>query len=193
MQMQAEPTGQVILACWGMFLAFWFAASFKVKPVAEGTALSRNSALMRMSLVIIAVLIASRGMPELFGTRLLPHDAVVGVAADVLAVSGLLLMLWARVALGGNWSAGVAFKQGHELISHGPYAAVRHPIYTGLLLLFLGEAVWFGNLAWACVFAAIATGFWFKAMAEERMMTKHFPDAYPAYRARTKALVPFLL
>ncbi|HXC97510.1 MAG TPA: isoprenylcysteine carboxylmethyltransferase family protein [Edaphobacter sp.] len=59
----------------------------------------------------------------------------------VVTVVGLLFAVWARRHLGSNWSQAVTVKQGHELITTGPYALVRHPIYTGILTGFLGTAI----------------------------------------------------
>ena len=80
------------------------------------------------------------------GPLLWPHNLTTGVIADVVTFLGLLLTLWARVVLGGNWSSGVAFKEQHELIERGPYAYVRHPIYSGVLLMFLGIS----DIPWPC-------------------------------------------
>ena len=83
-------------------------------------------------------------------------------------------------------------KQEHELIRGGPYAQVRHPIYTGLLLAFIGTAIvrgeWRGVLAVLIVFAAL----WRKLRLEERWMTETFGDEYRRYRERTAALIPFI-
>ena len=100
--------------------------------------------------------------------------------------------LWARATLGTNWSGTVTFKQDHDLITSGPYAFVRHPIYTGMLLMLLGTAIINGHAIGFGVLAFVTLSLWLKAREEEKMMIKHFPDAYPAYKARVRALVPFL-
>jgi protein-S-isoprenylcysteine O-methyltransferase Ste14 len=86
----------------------------------------------------------------------------------------------------------VTIKEGHELVTTGPYALVRHPIYTGLLLAFLGSALARGE--WRGIVAvAIATGaLWRKLRFEERWMRQQFGEAYRAYCARVAALVPFV-
>jgi protein-S-isoprenylcysteine O-methyltransferase Ste14 len=95
--------------------------------------------------------------------------------------------------LRANWSATVTVKQQHELIRSGPYAIVRHPIYSGILLAFIGSALargqWRGVLALAIVIVAL----WRKMRLEERWMSETFGDEYQRYRARTAALIPFLL
>ena len=78
-------------------------------------------------------------------------------------------------------------------MNSGPYAIVRHPIYTGLLLALVGSALargeWRGVLAVVIAFLAL----WRKLRLEERWMQEQFGPAYEAYRKRVAALIPFLL
>ena len=119
-----------------------------------------------------------------------PRTAAVGLLADVLTVAGLVVAVWARAVLGRNWSGRVVLKQDHDLVQRGPYACVRHPIYSGLLLMGLGTAVESGRLTGFVILAAVAILFAVKAQFEERLMIRHFPEAYPDYRRRVKALIP---
>ena len=66
--------------------------------------------------------------------------------AGILCIAGLAFCVWARATLGRNWSGTITLKEGHELIERGPYRLVRHPIYTGLLAMFLATALAFGHL-----------------------------------------------
>ena len=79
----------------------------------------------------------------------------MALAADCVVAVGLAFSVWARVALGRNWSAEVTFKEGHELVASGPYGLVRHPIYTGLLLMGLGTAINYGRVVGFAVFVAV--------------------------------------
>ena len=111
----------------------------------------------------------------------------------MVLVAGLVFSIWARVHIGRNWSGIVTLKQDHELIQSGPYRLVRHPIYTGLLLGFIGTAIardeWRGWLAVLMVLAAL----WRKLRLEERWLTEQFGDAYRQYRSEVAALIPYLL
>jgi len=118
---------------------------------------------------------------------------MAGVVADLIAVAGLIVMLWARKTLGANWSSEVVLKQNHELIERGPYAYVRHPIYTGVILMALGTMILFARLSGFVAWVIFVFGFWLKAREEERLLAKHFPEAYPTYKARVKAVIPFVL
>ena len=111
--------------------------------------------------------------------------------AAVVTASGLAFACWARVYLGRNWSGTVTLKQEHELIEGGPYALVRHPIYTGLLLAIIGSAFavgeWRGMLAVIVAWVAL----WRKLRFEEAWMIERFGVKYEEYKKRVPALVPF--
>jgi protein-S-isoprenylcysteine O-methyltransferase Ste14 len=123
---------------------------------------------------------------------ILPYNLATAMLADLLVLAGMWIAIWARVTLGGNWSSRVTLKEGHELIQRGPYRFVRHPIYSGLLLMVLGTAVLVGRTGGFFALLICFSGFWFKGRQEELLLTKHLPG-YPEYMARTKALIPFVL
>jgi len=124
---------------------------------------------------------------------LIPHTDFTLALGAVICVFGLYVTIWARRTLAGNWSNDVTFKQGHELIRTGPYRFVRHPIYTGLLVMCLGSAIEIGRLRGLLGLLAVGIGFWIKLKQEERLMMRHFPDEYRVYRRQVKALVPFVI
>jgi len=96
------------------------------------------------------------------------------------------------VTLGRNWSASVVLKHGQELISTGPYALVRHPIYTGLLVALTGTALYNGRWRALLGLACFAISFWLKARSEEDLLEGEFGEQYRSYRARTPMLIPSL-
>ena len=93
--------------------------------------------------------------------------------------------------LGRNWSAAVTVKAGHELVTTGPYAIVRHPIYAGLLLAFIGTAVARGDLGAVAAVVLVGWAFRRKTRLEERWMREQFGAAYEAYARRVPALFPW--
>lgn len=110
-----------------------------------------------------------------------------------LTVAGLAFSVWARFFLGSNWSASVQVKDRHELVRSGPYRFVRHPIYTGILIAFLGTALAQDQWRSALAFVLLLAGIVYKLRLEERWMIETFGDAYRDYRKRTRALIPFVL
>jgi protein-S-isoprenylcysteine O-methyltransferase Ste14 len=79
-----------------------------------------------------------------------------------------------------------------ELVTSGPYRAVRHPIYSGLLAGLLGTAL-ATNLIGLIIVAVLGAYFYYSACVEEKNLTATFRTAYPVYRTSTKMLIPFVL
>jgi protein-S-isoprenylcysteine O-methyltransferase Ste14 len=143
--------------------------------------------------VIVFVGFSLNGRLPALDATLWGETVAVGFGGDVITLLGVGVVMWARIVLGGNWSGNVAIKEDHELIESGPYAYARHPIYSGFLLMGLGSAMIYGGLGGFIFLAAAALGLWVKAMQEERLLARHFPADYAPYRARVKALIPFVV
>ena len=176
---------------WLSWAVYWVWASRHAKPIERRESI--GSRLLHVLPLLLAVgLLWSKRIPvALLNERLFPWAPWEFWIAALITAAGLLFTVWARVYLGRNWSGVVTIKQGHELIDAGPYALVRHPIYTGLLVAFIGSAVargeWRGLLAVLIAWAAL----WRKLRLEERWMTERFGEQYVAYCQRVPALVPF--
>jgi protein-S-isoprenylcysteine O-methyltransferase Ste14 len=185
-------TALFILACFGIFLIYWIVAAFGTKRTLEKQ--SPWQRILPLAVFLAAYLLLRRGGPlAAYSSAILwPRTPATGLLGDVIALAGLILLLRARVVLGGNWSSSVDFKEGHELINRGPYRYVRHPIYSGLLLMVFGTAVLYGRLGGFIALLVLFLAFWFKSLQEERLMTRHFPEAYRSYKMRVKALIPFV-
>jgi len=183
---------QLIVAGWITFLVYWLVSARRGKAVAEKQ--SRRSALVhRLPVGIGWWMLVYPKLPSPMNQRLTPDADWARWVGVAVCLSGLLFCIWARRTLAGNWSSDVTFKQNHELIRTGPYRFVRHPIYTGLLLMSLGTALEVGRLHCWLSIPFTFVGFWLKLKQEERVMLRHFPDQYPAYKTQVKALVPFVL
>jgi protein-S-isoprenylcysteine O-methyltransferase Ste14 len=115
--------------------------------------------------------------------------AWLGVA---ICMAGLGFALWARRTLGDDWSQDVELKQGHTLVVRGPYRLARHPIYTAHIFMALGSAMAFGNWLGYAAVVSFFIGFRVKLAQEEELLLRCFPEEYPAYKGRVKALLPWL-
>ena len=177
---------------WLAWLAYWVFAARDVKPVRRREPWA--SRLLTVALTIpVALLMAAPGqwLPWL-SARFLPDTMIVDWAGLLMVTAGLALAVWARTHLGRNWSGTVTVKEDHELVRSGPYAIVRHPIYTGLLLAMLGTAIILGEWRGLSALCFLSAAFLLKLRREERFMAESFPETYPGYRARVPALVPLL-
>lgn len=106
---------------------------------------------------------------------------------------GAIIACTSRYSLGKNWSLSVQRKENHQLIQTGIYKIVRHPIYTGLLLLFIGNAIIVGDYRAILAVLIVFISFWLKLKKEEKLLTETFGTEYKEYKNRTKSLIPYLL
>ncbi len=126
------------------------------------------------------------------GWRFLTPGSGVAWTGVGLTAAGVALAIWARVILGGNWSFNVTVKESHELVLRGPYAVVRHPIYSGLSLAVLGTALVVGEVRGLVALVLVLTAWRLKWPVEERFMIEQFGDQYRAYMRRVRAIMPGL-
>jgi protein-S-isoprenylcysteine O-methyltransferase Ste14 len=181
-----------IIACWAVFAAYWAVTAASTKRTAERQ--SRKSRRVYLLLLVagFALLVVAAAFDPFTG-RIVPASPAVDITAAILCAGGLILAIWARRAIGSNWSGLVTLKREHELVTGGPYRYVRHPIYSAILAMFLGSALAARQIGGFVGFALCFASFWIKLRQEEALMMRHFPGEYPAYRARVKALIPFVI
>jgi protein-S-isoprenylcysteine O-methyltransferase Ste14 len=178
---------------WIAFLLYWQIKAINTKATKRlEPAASR---ILRVFIFLIAfVLLWSTRIPlPWLYLQLWPRDLLPFWLGAAVTIAGLLFAVWAREHLGRNWSRSVTIKQDHDLITTGPYAVVRHPIYTGILAGFLGMAIAISQVRGFIVFLLIFVAFWIKFRMEEQWMRSQFGEAYATYARQTAALVPYLL
>jgi len=191
----------IVAACWTIALAVWGVAALLAKPdVYSQPALEREGfgMLFLAGLLFLIMSFAPDLAPEDGGVapmfvRLWPLSPPVQWASALIALVGLVLGLWSRVMLGRDWSGRVSLKEDHRLVTGGPYALIRHPIYTALILLVLAVALANRTPMALAAVPLMLLSCWLKLRGEEEMMSEAFPDDYPAYMRRTKRLVPLLV
>ncbi|MGA6956537.1 MAG: isoprenylcysteine carboxylmethyltransferase family protein, partial [Candidatus Acidiferrales bacterium] len=133
--------GQLISASWLLLAAYWFiAAAGSKKPMKKENAAERIAHILFLG-VGFFLLYGDALRFGVLNQRFLPVELWIAWLGAVLTLAGALFAIWARHTIGKEWSAEVQIKEGHRLIRSGPYAHIRHPIYTGLLLALIGTAV----------------------------------------------------
>jgi len=186
----------VILASWTIFWTSWLIMAFGVKKNRlEQPANERRRYTLPLLLGLLLMSNLIRYVPPLafLAWRIEGPDLALAWTGAGAAVIGLLIALWARFSLGRNWSGVVTLKEDHELVTRGPYASIRHPIYTALILLFFALAFFINTPAAYLGALCVVWSCWVKLKQEEILMLQQFPDSYPAYMARTKRLIPILV
>jgi protein-S-isoprenylcysteine O-methyltransferase len=138
-------------------------------------------------------MIAAVGLPFLpmFHFLNFTPSPVVGSIGLIVCVAGWTFFVWARRKLGKNWSGNVSIQEGQELITSGPYRYIRHPMYSFGLVACLGSAIVVGGL-FVFLLILLTPVFIWRVGAEDKLMAQAFPNEYPAYKERTKALIPFV-
>jgi protein-S-isoprenylcysteine O-methyltransferase Ste14 len=183
--------GLIIINCWLIFVAFWIVSAFKVKATLERKSF-QSSLAYRILFLAGAILIGTFGWHYPMSLSLTPESEATRWAGAFVCVAGLVIAIWARWTLGSNWSSNVTFKEGHQLVKTGPYRFVRHPIYTGALVMCSAQGIQFGRLHFWLGWLIVFIGLWIKLKQEESVMLRHFPE-YADYRKQVKAIVPFVL
>ena len=176
---------------WGAWLISWFVAAFWANRT-EKRVISWETVLYRLIILAGAVLVTPWAARKLHMEQLW-HVGFAGAAALLLlTLAGLLFTWWARLHLGRLWSGSITRKEDHRVIDTGPYAFVRHPIYTGVIFALFASSLAQATITSLAGAALIAIGLWMKARIEERFLTEELgADAYGAYRRRVPMLVPF--
>ena len=193
--MRAAPW--VIGALWAAFILYWLVGALFNKKASRSTPWS-SAWWVRLAIIVGVIVVVHFHRHAVAGAILSSHRSGhfrPGIAGQWLGVglclAGFAFAFWARAHLGRNWGMPMSLRQGHELVTSGPYAYVRHPIYSGITLAMIGSAVAL-SILWLALFLLYFAYFLYSARAEEKMMLAQFPDTYPAYRHRTKMLIPFV-
>jgi protein-S-isoprenylcysteine O-methyltransferase Ste14 len=175
---------------WIFFGAYWAAGALKTRRTVSQESLASRCGFLFLEVFGFVLLFS-----ELAGigvlSRLVVHRTyALAVAGVALTWIGLALALWARWHLGQYWSASVTLKENHKLIRTGPYAHLRHPIYSGIDLAAVGGALAIDK--WRCVagVSLIVLGHWMKARKEEALLAAQFGEAFKEHCRHTGFLFP---
>ncbi len=184
--------GPLILLLWLVWGVYWVASARGAKPVRRREAGWTRLAFLTQA-VVTAILLGRHGWPGWLGAKVIPGGWVRYWIAVAVVVAGLALSLWARRTLGGNWSGIVTVKVDHELVQSGPYRSIRHPIYTGILMMILGTGLAGGQVHALLAFPIALIALCLRSRLEERWMSEEFGEQYALYRRKSWALLPYIV
>jgi protein-S-isoprenylcysteine O-methyltransferase Ste14 len=184
----------VVGISWIVFWVYWLVSARRVR---SGTKRQEpfSSRLRWWILLILSffLLFSGEGAFGPLSRRLLLDNMAVKLIGVIIMFLGLGFAVWARVHLGQYWSGRVSIKVDHRLIQTGPYRLVRHPIYTGVLVGFIGTAVVIGEVRACLAIALILVSIFLKIRTEDRFLLEEFGSTYLQYKKRVKALIPFVV
>lgn len=185
---------RVMQAVWlGWWVSWWAAAAWSDRAVQHPA--RKHQVAYRLFAIAGTILLFGLYTHDI-GAELILWRAPPAVAWGCvgLVLLGLLFTWWARIHLGRLWSATVSRKAEHRVVDTGPYALVRHPIYTGIIFASSATAALRGTvLSWvgACV---MTIGWVIKARMEEKFLREQLgADSYDAYARRVAMLSPLRL
>jgi protein-S-isoprenylcysteine O-methyltransferase Ste14 len=189
-RLTAEHAFHIAGRCWAAWAILWAAMAFFSKSNKR-----RESPGQRLQHVIPAMLgfllLFREGVGSPWFTRaIFPDDPVLMLVCVALTMLGLLFSVWARLALGSNWSGTVTIKANHQLIRRGPYRFIRHPIYTGMLTALLTTAITQRLVSGVLGFAVVYFALYRKALREESFLSQEFGDAFAEHQRHTGMFLP---
>ena len=177
---------------WLAWLISWFAAAVWSDRTVNRPSLRRQLWYRATTMCGALLMFGVFGIRR-YDIRFWELDGGVGWLLVAIGVGGVLFMWWARLHLGRLWSASVTRKADHHVIDTGPYAVVRHPIYTGLLLAIVATVFVRATAETLAGAAILATGIYVKARTEESFLRDQLgAETYDAYARRVPMLVPFI-
>jgi len=189
-----QPVGLPGLVAMMIGGAIFFASLIRMRPGGGGGgAAGKSSGLSRLGIFIQMLAFAATGFGRV-AAILPPASPLAMLEAAIVAALMLLcvlLFLAATRAMGANWSVVARMREGHELVTGGVFARLRHPIYVGMAAFLAAMAVAFGHAASLIVTAPLfALGTWIRVREEEKLLKAEFGPAYDDYAARVKRFVP---
>jgi protein-S-isoprenylcysteine O-methyltransferase Ste14 len=182
--------GQIDMLPWYVFAAYWLITWLRVKRTVAAESLTQRLLTILPMGLAVALLFSDSLRIWPLRLRFVPAEDWIVWSGIALTSLGVTVAIWARYCIGQYWSARVTLKEGHRVIRSGPYAFVRHPIYTGMQLAASGRAIvlgeWRGVLAVVVIFLAHSC----KALREEALLTTELGEEYASYRRGTGFLFP---
>jgi protein-S-isoprenylcysteine O-methyltransferase len=183
---------RIITSLWILAGIVWAVAALNTKQTRRREAVARRLLYTAVMAIAIVLVFKSQFRPGVLNDFFIAQTPAVEWIGVALTAAGIGLAIYARITLGRNWSGRVTLKEDHMLVRKGPYAVVRHPIYTGLLLAMLGAAISRGRAGALLGVVVGAVGWRMKSLIEEGFMERQFGAQYLDYKRHVKALIPFV-
>lgn len=181
----SHPQFLLAMSGWGIFSVYWESAKKNASvAVVSETRASRSLHVVVVNVAMLMVVLPIHGLG-----RFLPASSALMTAGLLLEALSLTIAIWARRHLAHHWSGAITRKAGHELIRTGPYMRLRHPIYTGILGMYVGTTIVTGEWL-ALIGSGLAViAYWRKIGLEEANLVAAFGADYEEYRRESWALI----
>jgi protein-S-isoprenylcysteine O-methyltransferase Ste14 len=177
---------------WTAFGVYWIIAARGAK--AAQTSEPHLYRVFRLLLLVVTftLLFGKWTAVGLLGRPFLRETQSIACLGFALALLGVAIAMWARISLGQYWSDKVVLKVDHQLIRSGPYARMRHPIYSGVLLGVAGSALVINEWRGVLAFVLLLTNYAIKANREDKILAGAFAEDFNEHKRRAGFLLPRL-
>jgi protein-S-isoprenylcysteine O-methyltransferase Ste14 len=193
-----------IYILWSVWGATWIAAALWANRTVKRQSVGREWPYRILTLAGFIFLLATAGRYShdqmAFDPYILPFSKSLWRTPPLLAwamvavvAAGFAFAWWARLYLGRLWSGSITRKEGHRIVDTGPYAFVRHPIYTGIIVSAFATAAVTAMPRAVVGAVLLLVGYWLKARLEEGFLRAELgAQAYDAYALKTAMLIPLV-
>lgn len=174
--------------CWGAFGLIWILGALYNSYKAPATTKRRA----RYDWLIFGILawLVTHYVPHSYLTLATFHIPWLQIFGAILLIVSTLFTLWSRWVLGKMWATNASLKQGHQLVTTGPYRITRNPIYTGILGMILGSTITLGQ-GWGFLIFIFALLFFMNRIHnEEQLMEMTFGEQFVEFKRRVPQLFP---
>jgi protein-S-isoprenylcysteine O-methyltransferase Ste14 len=177
---------------WVVFVLYWIVSAIRTRDTVQTESFASRYAILLIEIAGFVLLFRHAAGIGFLRRRFMHRSPVSAIVGSILTWMGIGLAIWARYHLAEYWSARITIKEDHQLIRTGPYARLRHPIYSGIILAAIGSAVVIDE--WRCVLGVclVVTGYCIKARKEEVMLTQQFGEAFREHQKHAGFLIPRL-
>jgi protein-S-isoprenylcysteine O-methyltransferase Ste14 len=189
--MNAELAAEIAAWLWNALALVWVVMWLGMKQAKKSETPAER--LQHVIPVVLAFWLLFENYYAILDAKLIPQTRLLLWCGLLLTALGVGISISARLSLGANWSGMVVLKQGHELVRKGLYRWIRHPIYTGILLGFIGTALIKSHARGWLGFVVLLLSFYFKARREENFLRQEFGEGFEEHRRRTGMFLPKLI
>ena len=189
--MMAQMMTEILLDwMWGTLGLYWLLSARRTERSLTHEATRWRVIRLSILAVTFLLLLSPYFRMGWLGRRFIPDNHLARPVGVTVTAIGIILSVWARVHLGKYWSDKIVLKVDHQLVQSGPYAFLRHPIYSGVLLGIAGTALAVGEWRGVLALLVMSVNYCLKARREEKILAARFGADFTAYQQRAGFLAP---
>jgi protein-S-isoprenylcysteine O-methyltransferase Ste14 len=190
--MNQEQFIRVLEWAWIAFGLYWVFAARRVQAARTTESAAYRAFRFLVLTITFTLLFAKWTAIGFLGRSFLSRAQPLAYIGLIAALAGLSIAIWARISLGRYWSDKIVLKVDHQLVRSGPYARMRHPIYSGVLLGVAGSALVVDEWRAVLAFLLLLTNYMVKAKREDKILAGAFAQDFIEHRRRAGFLLPRL-